>query len=94
VEWLLAVTIEAARKAKVIKAGSLEKVIVDTPLMEKAIAYPTDSRLLERGCQHLVKLADRLGIKLRQNYNRQAPRLAGQVGRYAQPGNTSGCVAH
>jgi IS5 family transposase len=30
-----------------------------------------------------VKLADRLGIQLRQNYNRQAPRLAGQVGRYA-----------
>jgi len=94
VEWLLAVTIEAARKAKVIKAGSLEKVIVDTPLMEKAIAYPTDSRLLERGCQHLVKLADRLGIKLRQNYNRQAPRLAGQVGPLCPAGNTSGCVAH
>ena len=58
-------------------------MIVDTTVMEKAIAYPTDSRLLERGRQHLVKLADRLGIKLRQNYNRQAPRLAGQVGRYA-----------
>lgn len=83
VEWLLTATIEAARKAQVIKASSLEKVIVDTTVMEKAIAYPTDSRLLERGRQHLVKLADRLGIKLRQNYNRQAPRLAGQVGRYA-----------
>lgn len=83
VEWLLTQTIEAARKAKVIKAASVEKVIVDTTVMEKAIAYPTDSRLLERGRQHLVKLADRLGIQLRQNYNRQAPRLAGQVGRYA-----------
>lgn len=83
VEWLLTQTIEAARKARVIKAASLEKVIVDTTVMEKAIAYPTDSRLLERGRQHLVKLADRLGIRLRQNYNRQAPRLAGQVGRHA-----------
>lgn len=83
VEWLLTQTIEAAKKAKVIKAMSLEKLIVDTTVMEKAIAYPTDSRLLERGRQHLVKLADRLGVKLRQNYNRQAPRLAGQVGRYA-----------
>ena len=83
VAWLLTQTIEAARKAAVIKAASLEKVIVDTTVMEKAIAYPTDSRLLERGRQHLVKLADRLGIQLRQNYNRQAPRLAGQVGRYA-----------
>lgn len=82
-EWLLTQTIEAAKKAKVIKAMSLEKVIVDMTVMEKAIAYPTDSRLLERGRQHLVKLADRRGIKLRQNYNRQAPRLAGQVGCYA-----------
>ena len=51
--------------------------------MEKAVAYPTDSRLLERGRQHLVKLARSLGITLRQNYNREAPRLAIQVGRYA-----------
>ena len=51
--------------------------------MEKAVAYPTDSRLLERGRQHLVKLAGTLGVSLRQNYNREAPRLAAQVGRYA-----------
>ena len=44
--------------------------------MEKAVAYPTDSRLLERGRQHLVKLAGTLGVSLRQNYNREAPRLA------------------
>lgn len=83
IEWLLTATIDAARTAKVIQAKSLDKVIVDTTVMEKAVAYPTDSRLLERGRQHLVKLADRLGLRLRQNYNRQAPRLAGQVGRYA-----------
>lgn len=47
------------------------------------MAYPTDSRLLERGRQYLVKLAATLSINLRQNYNRQAPRLAAQVGRYA-----------
>ena len=47
------------------------------------MAYPTDSRLLERGRQHLVKLAGTLGVSLRQNYNREAPRLAAQVGRYA-----------
>lgn len=83
VEWLLTETIEAARRAKVVKATSFEKIIVDTTVMEKAVAYPTDSRLLERGRQHLVKLAGTLGITLRQNYNREAPRLAAQVGRYA-----------
>ncbi len=51
--------------------------------MPKAIAHPTDSRLLERARQHMVKLADEHGIELRQNYNREAPRLAVQIGRYA-----------
>ena len=60
VEWLLAETIEAARRGKVVKAKSLEKIIIDTTVMEKAVAYPTDSRLLERGRQHLVRLADAL----------------------------------
>lgn len=83
VEWLLTETIEAARRGKVVKAKSFEKIIIDTTVMEKAVAYPTDSRLLERGRQHLVKLAGALGIALRQNYNREAPRLAAQVGRYA-----------
>ena len=83
VEWLLTETIEAARRGKVVKKQSFDKIIVDTTVMEKAVAYPTDSRLLERGRQHLVKLATTLGIRLRQNYNRQAPRLAVQAGRYA-----------
>ena len=83
VEWLLTETIEAARRGKVVKKQIFDKIIVDTTVMEKSVAYPTDSRLLERGRQHLVKLATTLGIRLRQNYNRQAPRLALQVGRYA-----------
>ena len=83
VERLLIETIAAARRSQVVKARSFEKIIVDTTVMEKAVAYPTDSRLLERGRQHLVKLAGTLGITLRQNYNREAPRLAAQVGRYA-----------
>ncbi len=83
VELLLAVTIEAARAAGLIKRSSLDKVIVDTTVMPKAIAHPTDSRLLERSRQHLVKFAKDNGLSLRQNYNREAPRLATQIGRYA-----------
>lgn len=83
VEWLLTVTIEAAKKARVIKAASLAKVVVDTTVMEKAVAHPTDSRLLDRGREHLVKAAKALGIELRQNYNRQAPQLVAQIGRHA-----------
>jgi IS5 family transposase len=80
---LLAETIEAARRAGVIKASSVKRVIVDTTVMPKAIAHPTDSRLLERCREHLVKAAARNGLKLRQNYNREAPRLGLQIGRYA-----------
>ncbi|MDB5745141.1 MAG: transposase, family [Polaromonas sp.] len=83
VEVLLAVTIEAARAAGLIKKSSLDKIIVDTTVMPKAIAHPTDSRLLEKSRQHLVKLADEYQLQLRQNYNRQAPRMAAQIGRYA-----------
>jgi len=45
--------------------------------MPKAIAHPTDSRLLERCREHLVKAAARHGLKLRQNYNREAPLQTG-----------------
>lgn len=46
VEKLLEQTIEAAKKGRVIKERSLERVIVDSTVMEKAVAFPTDSRLL------------------------------------------------
>lgn len=77
------VSIEAARRIGMMKAASVEHVIVDTTVMPKAVAYPTDSRLLEKSRQHLVKLANEHQIDLRQNYNREAPRLAAQVARYA-----------
>ena len=46
-------------------------------------SHPTDARLYETARRKLVGLAREAGIGLRQNYNRLAPRLAGQVGRYA-----------
>lgn len=63
-----------------VKPQSFDRVIVDSTIMEKAVAYPTDSRLLERARQHLVRLAGVLGIPLQQSYNRTAPRLAIEVG--------------
>ncbi len=83
VEWLLTKTIEAGRKSGAVEDRSLEQVAVDTTVMEKNIAHPTDSRLLERARAQLVDLAREAGIALRQSYARLAPRLAAQVGRYA-----------
>jgi transposase, IS5 family len=83
VEWLLTKTIEAGRAAGAVTERSLSQVVVDTTVMEKAIAHPTDSRLYERARRSLVTLARRVGIRLRQNYNRKAPRLAARAGRHA-----------
>ncbi len=83
VETLLAASIDAAQRGGVIQKASTQQVIVDTTVMPKAIAHPTDSRLLNKSRQHLVKAAEDNGLKLRQNYNRVAPRLAAQIGRYA-----------
>ena len=83
VETSLMMTIDASRRGGVVKASSVERVIVDTTVMPKAIAHPTDSRLLEKSREHLVRAAEENGLSLRQNYNRVAPRLAAQIGRYA-----------
>ena len=83
VEWLLTKTIEAARSSGAIDDASLQRVAVDTTVMEKTIAHPTDARLYERARAQLTALAQEAGVELRQSYARLAPRLALQVGRYA-----------
>ena len=83
VEWMLTQTIEAGKRAGMVKGNDLKRVTVDTTVMEKNIAHPTDAQLYEKARRKLVGPAREAGIGLRQNYNRLAPRLAGQVGRYA-----------
>lgn len=83
VEWLLTQTIKAGQRAGTVQDNHLKNVTVDTTVMEKNIAYPTDARLYEAARRKLVGLARAAGIGLRQNYNRLGPRLSGQVGRYA-----------
>ncbi len=58
-EELLAHTINAAHAMQAVDARELSRVIVDTTVQEKAIAYPTDSRLLEVARKKLVLLAKR-----------------------------------
>ena len=83
VEWLLTETIEAGKRSGAVKGSDLKRVTVDTTVMEKNIAHPTDARLFEAARCKLVGLAREAGLGLRQSYSRLAPRLAGQVGRYA-----------
>jgi IS5 family transposase len=82
-EWLLAHSIEAATKAGVIKRRSLDTVVLDTTVQPKAIAHPTDSRLLNRAREQLVAAAQDAGIALRQSYARVGQAAQAQAGRYA-----------
>ena len=64
-EKLLKGTIETAKSKKYVTEKHLERVNVDTTVQEKAIAFPTDSRLYHKACRILVKLAKKQGIDLR-----------------------------
>ncbi len=81
-EALLAHTINTAHAMKAVDARELSRVIVDTTVQEKAIAHPTDSRLLEVARKKLVLLAKRHGIALRQSDARQGPGLSRKAGRH------------
>ena len=46
------------------------RVIVDTTVAEKDVAFPTNAKLIHKARERLVKQARRAGIKLRQSYTR------------------------
>ena len=79
---LLQESLSVAHRSGAIETKDLERVVVDTTVQEKAIAHPTDARLIHRAIEKLVDLAKREGVKLRQSYLRLAKRAAIMVGRY------------
>jgi transposase, IS5 family len=72
-----------AHKTGTLETKDLERVVVDTTVQPKAIAHPTDARLMHRAIVKLVALARRRGVSLRQSYLRVAKRAAIMVGRYS-----------
>ena len=82
VESLLSATIEAALASKAVKPRELRRVTVDTTVQEKAIAFPTDSKLYNRARERLVRLAKAHTVPLRQSYVRVGPRLLFKNNRY------------
>jgi len=82
-ESLLGETISAARRTKVLKKSSLQRVNVDTTVQEKAVAFPTDARLYQKARVVLVREAKSRGIPLRQSYKRLGKQALIQQGRYA-----------
>jgi transposase, IS5 family len=69
-EKLLQATVETAKKCGLLKSSDVSRVVVDTTVQEKAIAFPTDGRLYHKMRISLVREATRLGVDLRQSYDR------------------------
>jgi IS5 family transposase len=80
---LIQESLAVAHKTGAIETKDLQRVVVDTTVQPKAIAHPTDARLMHRALIKLVKLARDHGIELRQSYLRVAKRAAIMVGRYS-----------
>jgi IS5 family transposase len=80
---LLQESLAVAHKTGALASKDLERVAVDTTVQPKAIAHPSDARLLHRALVKLVVMAKREGVALRQSYVRVAKRAAIMVGRYS-----------
>jgi IS5 family transposase len=79
---LMQESLSVAHKTGALAIKDLERVAVDTTVQPKAVAHPTDARLMHRAIEKLVALAKREGVPLRQSYVRVAKRAAIMVGRY------------
>ena len=80
-EMILAETVQVALATETVAQKDLERVIVDTTVMEKNITFPTDARLLHRARAKLVRAAHAQGITLRQTYVRKGKQALHQAGR-------------
>ena len=82
-QTILKATIDTAVASKAIKPTEFERIIVDSTVQEKAIAYPVDSRLLEIARHKIVVYAKRCGIALRQSFAKEGKTLKRKAGGYA-----------
>ena len=80
---LIQESLSVAHKTGALATKDLERVAVDTTVQPKAVAHPTDARLMHKALEKLVALAKRNGVPLRQSYVRLAKRAAIMMGRYS-----------
>lgn len=79
---LLQESLSIAHRTGALSTRDLERVAVDTTVQPKAIAHPSDARLMHRAIEKLAALARKEGVVLRQSYLRVAKRAAIMAGRY------------
>ncbi len=57
------------------KDAQESQIVADTTVQEKAITYPTDSKLYEKVVEYALRIGKENGIKVRQSYVRVVPNL-------------------
>ena len=67
---LIQESLAVATRTGAAKPADFSKVIVDTTVQPKAVAFPTDAKLMHRARERLAKLARKTGLDLRQSYAR------------------------
>jgi transposase, IS5 family len=82
-EFILGLTVQTGLATQTIAPSSLAVVNVDTTVQDKAVAFPTDARLLNKARKALVKLATQCGITLRQPYTFKGQEAFHLSARYA-----------
>jgi IS5 family transposase len=70
VEKILAASVQVALETKTVTRAELSKTICDTTVMPKAIAYPTDARLIHKSLDRIVKAARKHEVPLKRSYQR------------------------
>jgi IS5 family transposase len=71
---LIQESLNAATRTGAARPSDFSKVIVDTTVQPKAVAFPTDAKLMHRARERLVRVAKRYGVPLRQSYARVGKR--------------------
>jgi len=80
---LLQESLATAARTGAAKPADFSQAIVDTTVQPKAVAHPTDAKLINRAREKLVRLAERRGVRLRQSYERVGRRALIAHQRYA-----------
>ncbi|SHL08002.1 transposase, IS5 family, partial [Nitrosospira sp. Nsp11] len=82
-EFMLGLTVRTGLATQAVSLTSFAVVNVDTTVQDKAIAFPTDARLYHKARSALVRMAQGMGIELRQSYRRLSKVALAKHGRYA-----------
>jgi IS5 family transposase len=72
---LIQESLNVATRTGAARPSDFARIIVDTTVQPKAVAFPTDAKLMHRAREKLVRLAKKHGVVMRQSYER--------VGKYA-----------